>query len=326
MKKLIKRIFRGKYYKNSESYVGTIIICIVVGALLMTACSPAAKSGLYNSDGEDGPDGGDTSIYKPSLSADDYKLFYSLNLTPTEYVAKMSWEAHGGELSELFGFSHPRGDFIAVFDDAFLSGTLKERGYKYLHLACRTDYLFVPRFLVVEDKEHLIFNVYVKKDNKRQGHEMACAGSDITHWDYIPLDDWVVVANDDHVITTTMPGSNEYTEWVELCYNGVPFYIFPIAWNGQFCNVGLPKYDSQGNIETYYIGGNNNTVYCFYISYTKTDQQARFDFEQIGYDYRHYMIAHATSDSARIASQNEDSVMHLRYAASYMFSSTKELK
>ena len=33
MKKLIKRIFRGKYYKNGESYVDTIvkvIICVVV--------------------------------------------------------------------------------------------------------------------------------------------------------------------------------------------------------------------------------------------------------------------------------------------------------
>ena len=77
MKKLIKRIFRGKYYKNGESYVDTIvkvIICVVVGALLLTSVYAVAKSGLesaknkvndlldYNPDGEDGPGGGDTSI------------------------------------------------------------------------------------------------------------------------------------------------------------------------------------------------------------------------------------------------------------------------
>lgn len=259
-----------------------------------------------------------STLYKPSLSDDDYKLFYSLNLTPTEYVSKMGWKALGGQLSSLFDLSHPRGDFIAVFDEAFLSESAKEQGYKYLHLACRTDYLFVPRFLIVDDKEHLIFNVYVKKDDYRQAHETALAGSDMTDWDYISFFDGVVVANDDHVVTTTTPGSNEPpTEWVELRYDGVPFYVFPIAWNGQFCNVGLPVYDSQGNIETYYLGGNNNTVYCFYISYTKPDQQARFDFEQIGYDYRHYMIAHATSDSSKIATQNEESVMRLRYSASH---------
>ena len=77
MKKLIKRIFRGKYYKNGESYVDTIvkvIICVVVGALLLTSVYAVAKSGLesaknkvndlldYNPDGEDGPGGGDISI------------------------------------------------------------------------------------------------------------------------------------------------------------------------------------------------------------------------------------------------------------------------
>jgi hypothetical protein len=77
MKKLIKRIFRGKYYKNGESYVDTIvkvIICVVVGALLLTSVYAVAKSGLesaknkvnglldYNPNGEDGPGGGDTSI------------------------------------------------------------------------------------------------------------------------------------------------------------------------------------------------------------------------------------------------------------------------
>lgn len=259
-----------------------------------------------------------STLYKPSMSDDDYKLFYSLNLTPTEYVAKMGWRALGAHVSlssDPFSFAPPRGDFIAALDDAFLSDTVKEKGYQYVLLASKTDYLFVPRFFVVDGKEHLIFNVYVKNDDNCQCHGLAFAGIGITDWDYIPPEDWLYV-NEDHVITTTIPDSGVSTEWVELCYNDDPFCVFPIAWNGQFCNVGLPEYDSQGNIETCYIGGNNNTVYCFYTSYTKPDQQARSDFEKIGYDYRHYMIAHATSDSSKIASQNEYSVMYLRYSAS----------
>lgn len=266
-----------------------------------------------------------STLYKPTLSDDDYKLFYSLNLTPADYVTRMGWEAFGGHSSDMFSdSSHPRGDFIAAFDEAFLVDEVIEQGYKYMHLASKAEYLFIPRFLVVDGKEHLIFNLYVKKDNNRYKHEIACAGSDITHWYYFPLDDWGVelTTNENKVITTTTPGSDEPpVEWVELRYADSPFYMFPIAWNAKFCNVGLPVYDSQGNIETYYIGGSNNTVYCFYISYTKPDQQARLDFEKIGYDYRHYMIAHATSDSSKIATQNEDSVMHLRYTASHLLSS-----
>jgi hypothetical protein len=100
MKKLIKRIFRGKYYKNGESYVDTIvkvIICVVVGSLLLTSVYAVAKSGLesaknkvnglldYNPYGEDGPGGGDTSIpgggdeSEPEEPMKPYLTFQSVN-------------------------------------------------------------------------------------------------------------------------------------------------------------------------------------------------------------------------------------------------------
>jgi hypothetical protein len=102
MKKLIKRIFRGKYYKKGESYVDTIvkvIICVVVGALLLTSVYAVAKSGLesaknkvndildYNPNGEDGPGGGDISVpgeegndeSEPEESTKPYLTFKSEN-------------------------------------------------------------------------------------------------------------------------------------------------------------------------------------------------------------------------------------------------------
>jgi hypothetical protein len=77
MSKIFKRIFSGKRYKKGEAYVDSIvkiIICVVVGALVMTSVYAVVKSGMntaankvedmlsYSNNQAGGGGGGDTPI------------------------------------------------------------------------------------------------------------------------------------------------------------------------------------------------------------------------------------------------------------------------
>jgi hypothetical protein len=100
MKNTFKKLLWAKHKKNGEMYVSTlvkIIICVVIGALLLTSVYAVAKSGIesaknrvndlldYNPCGEDGPNGGDTSIpgggdeSEPEEPINPYLTFQSLN-------------------------------------------------------------------------------------------------------------------------------------------------------------------------------------------------------------------------------------------------------
>jgi hypothetical protein len=136
MKKLIKRIFRGKYYKNGESYVDTIvkvIICVVVGALLLTGVYSVAKSGIesaknkvndfldYNSDGEDGPGGGDEP--EPEEPMKPYLTFQSLNPF-TISVNSPKWDGTMEYSTDTYNWATWDGSEIwSVGDKVYLRGT-----------------------------------------------------------------------------------------------------------------------------------------------------------------------------------------------------------
>jgi hypothetical protein len=144
MKKLIKRIFRGKHYKNGESYVDTIvkvIICVVVGALLLTSVYAVAKSGLesaknkvndlldYNPDGEDGPGGGDISVPgggdepEPEEPMKPYLTFQSLNPF-TISVGSPKWDGTMEYSTDTYNWATWNGSSISSVDGkVYLRGT-----------------------------------------------------------------------------------------------------------------------------------------------------------------------------------------------------------
>ena len=136
MKNTFKKLLWVKHKKNGEMYVSTlvkIIICVVVGALLLTGIYEVVKSVLestknkisdlldYNPDGEDGPVGGDVSIQeKESTPAGPAMFTITYNLNGCTITNNQS-EIEEGE-NYIASLLVPEGSIINISSVSIIMG------------------------------------------------------------------------------------------------------------------------------------------------------------------------------------------------------------